>query len=104
MIIKQSDICNFANDNTLYSCGKRWTKIKGNLVSDTKIILNCFRLNYFKANPGKFQVIFLEHKSHHKHVLNINSIKVEASDDVSLPGITIDKKLTFKQQVENLWR
>ena len=23
MIIKQSDICNFANDNTLYSCGKR---------------------------------------------------------------------------------
>ena len=104
MIIKQWDICNFADDNTLYSCGKRWTEIKENLVSDTKSILNWFRLNYLKANPGKFQVIILGDKSHQKHVLNINSIKVEASDDVSLPGITNDKKLTFKQQVENLCR
>ena len=36
---------------------------------------------------------------HHKHELKINSIKVEASDDVLLLGITIDKKITFKQHV-----
>ena len=46
--------------------------------------------------------MILEDKSHHKHELNINSIKVEASDDVLLLGITIDIKLTFKQHVENL--
>ena len=40
MIIEQSDICNFADDNTLYSRGERLTEIKENLVSDTKIILN----------------------------------------------------------------
>ena len=40
-------------------------------------------------------------KSHHKH---INSIKVEASADVLLLGITIDKKLTFKQHIENICR
>ena len=40
MIIEQSDICNFADDNTLYSCGERLTGIKENLVSDTKSILN----------------------------------------------------------------
>ena len=40
MIIEQSDICNFADDNTLYSCGERLTEIKENLVSDTKRILN----------------------------------------------------------------
>ena len=40
MIIEQSDICNFADDNTLYSCGERLTDIKENLVSDTKRILN----------------------------------------------------------------
>ena len=40
-------------------------------------------------------------KSHHKH---INSIKVEASTDVLLLGITIDKKLTFKQHIENICR
>ena len=40
MIIEQSDICHFADDNTLYSCGERLTEIKENLVSDTKRILN----------------------------------------------------------------
>ena len=102
MIIEQSDICNFADDNTLHSCGKSLTDIKENLDSDTKSILNLFRLNSLKANPGKFQFMILGDKSHHKHELKINPIKVEASDDVLLLGITIDKKLTFKQHVENL--
>ena len=35
-------------------------------------------------------------------MLKANSIQVEASDDVLLPGIAIDKKLTFKQHVQNL--
>ena len=57
-----------------------------------------------KANPGKFQFIILGDKSHHKHILKINSIKVEASDYILLLGITTDKKLTFKQHIENLCR
>ena len=104
MIIEQSDIFNFADDNTLYSCRKSLTDIKENLVSETKSILNWFRLNSFKANPGKFQFMIFGDKSHHKHELKINSIKVEASDDVLLLGTTIEKKLTFKQHVENLYR
>ena len=40
MIIEQSDICNFADDNTLYSRGERLTEINENLVSDIKSILN----------------------------------------------------------------
>ena len=37
-------------------------------------------------------------------MLKINSIKVEASEDVLLLAITIDKKITFKQHIENLCR
>ena len=48
--------------------------------------------------------MILGDKSHHKHELKINSIKVEACDDVLLLGIKIDKKLTLKQHVENLGR
>ena len=40
IIHEQSDICNFADDNAVYSCGKSLTDIKENLVSDTKGILN----------------------------------------------------------------
>ena len=45
MIIEQSDICNFADDNILYSFEEKLTEIKENLISDTKSILNWFRLN-----------------------------------------------------------
>ena len=48
--------------------------------------------------------MILGDRSHDKHELKINSIKVEASDGVLLLGITIDKKLTFKKHVENLCR
>ena len=48
--------------------------------------------------------MILGDKSHHKHILKKNSIKVEASDDVLLLWITIDKKLTFKQHIKNLCR
>ena len=54
MIIEQSDICNFADGNTLYSCGELLTEIKENLIFDTKGILNWFRSNSLKANPGKY--------------------------------------------------
>ena len=70
MIIEQSDICNFADDNTLCSCGERLTEIKDNLICDTKSILNWFRLNSLKANPGKFQFMILGNKSLHKHIKN----------------------------------
>ena len=40
MIIEQSDICNFADDNTVYSFGKSLTDITENLISDTQSTLN----------------------------------------------------------------
>ena len=102
LIIEQSDICNFADDNTLYACGKNLTEIKKNLVHDTKNILQWFKLNSLKANPGKFQFMFLGVKSNCNHILKINNIKVKASDEVLLLGVTIDKKLTFKKHIEIL--
>ena len=59
MIIDQSDICNFADNDTLHSCGEWLTEIKENLIFDTKSILNWFRLNSLKASPGKVQFMIL---------------------------------------------
>ena len=73
MIIEPSDICNFADDSTLYSRGEKLTEIKENLFSDTKSILKWFRLNSSKANPEKFQFMFLGDKSHQKQILKLAS-------------------------------
>ena len=91
MITGQSVICNFANDNTLKSCGERSTEIKESLISNTKSILNWFRLNSLKANPGKLKFMILGDKSHHKHILKINSIRAECNDDVLLLELQLTK-------------
>ena len=41
--------------------------------------------------------MILGDKSKHKHLLKINTIKIEATTEVLLLGITIDIKLTFKK-------
>ena len=61
--------------------GEWLTNVKENLIFDAKDILYWFRLNSSKANPGKFQFRILRDKSYQKHILKVNSIKVEASDD-----------------------
>ena len=61
-------------------------------------------LNSLKANPRKFQFMILGDKICYKHILKINSICVQFSDDVTLFGVMIDKNLTFKKHVSNLVR
>ena len=59
MFIENCEICNFADDNTLYSSGVELSSILENLKHDTKTILKWFRINSLKANPGKFQFMIL---------------------------------------------
>ena len=102
--VEKSEICNFADDNTVYSCGKDLAKIKEDMICTIKNVLKWFMLNSLKANPGKFQFIILGDKTCYKHILKINSTCVQSSDDVTLLGVMIDKNLTFKKHVGNLVR
>ena len=54
-----SDICNFADDNTIYSCGIDLHEIVTNLESDLSRLLEWFTNNGMVANPKKFQLMFL---------------------------------------------
>ena len=66
-----------------------------------KNVLKLFMLNSLKANPGKFQFMILGDKTRYKHILKINSICVQSSDDVTLLGVMIDKNLTFKKHIDD---
>ena len=78
--VEKSEICYFADDNTVYSCGKDLAKIKQGLICTMKNILKWFMLNSLKANPGKFQFMILGDKTCYKHILNINSTCVQSID------------------------
>ena len=53
-VIKLSEVCNFADDNTLYSSNKELELVFRNLESDLNNVLAWFNINSLKANPGKF--------------------------------------------------
>ena len=55
----KSEICNFADDNTLYSCEKDLNEIVTNLEIDLSRLFKWFAENGMAANPKKFQLMFL---------------------------------------------
>ena len=57
--VEKTDICNFADDNTICSCAKSVNDVIENLQSDLKIVLKWFKNNQMMANPGKFQFMIL---------------------------------------------
>ena len=59
LVVEKSDICNFADDNTLYSHGSNLPLILNNLEHDMRNLLYWFKINSLKANPGKFQFMIL---------------------------------------------
>ena len=61
-------------------------------------------LNSFKANRIMLQFMILGKFMQPKYCLTIGSINVKKSDHVELLGITIDKHLNFKKNIDNLFR
>ena len=102
LFVEKSDICNFADYNTLYSHGSNLPLILNNLEHDMRNLLYWFKINSLKANPGKFQFMILGKKKRMKYSLKIGSITIKESNEVALLGITIDKALNFKKHIENL--
>lgn len=49
--------CNFADENTLFSCDLSYYVVKYTLKADVDRELECFKQNSLVANPDKFQMI-----------------------------------------------
>ena len=97
-------MCNFAGDNTLSSCNKNLLIIFQDLVYDLKNALHWFRVNTLKANPTKFQFMFLERGLSYVYVLNVDGMNTTSTNEVTLLGVSIDNKLTFKNHNDELYR
>ena len=104
MFIEKTEVCNFADDNTIYDCGKDFYNILGNLKYDLKILLKWFRMNSLHANPGKFQFMILAKKKRNSVKLILKTTQTEESKKVVLLDITIDNLITFNEHIDNLCR
>ena len=98
MFSEKTVICNFADDNTLYSSGKECHIMMNNLKHEVSIILKWFKVDSLKSNPGKFQYMILENHQQNFVTLKVNSIEIRETSKVALLGITIDNKVTFNEK------
>ena len=89
-IIEKSDICNFADENTLYSCGADLKTVLENLKQDASKLLYWFKINSKKATPVK-------------NLINLkNFLTIDESDEVEFIGLTIDKEQNFSKHFDKL--
>ena len=100
--INESEVCNFADDNSIYASGKTLDEVCCKLEKDMKNAMKWFKINSLEANPKKFQLMFLGTKAITKKCLNINGKYCFSKTSVLLLGIIIDWKLNFNEHIKHL--
>ena len=101
-LFTKDSICNFADDNCIYTHAKTIDIVVNNLEKDARKAITWLEINCLVPNPTKFQIMFLGMKSKPKLYLNINKIRTRNTLEALLLGILIDWKLTFNKHVKSL--
>ena len=102
LFILEAEICNFADDNTIYACEDSFDNVAIRLNNDIKRVIEWFKVNSLVANPGKFQIMFLGLTDIIPIAMNISGKFITVQDEVTLLGIIIDKQLNFSAHIKKL--
>ena len=101
--IKEAELANFADDNTIYVGSKDLTELLEILRKECETAINWFKTNNMIVNPDKFQSMIISSKKDlKKSVLNINVVELTMELSVELLGIEIDNKLNFEKHISNI--
>ena len=95
-----SNIANYADDNSPYACNKDIESVISRIEEDSKILLKWVANNALKANPDKFHLL-LSHPDEAISV-NVDGYQITNSKREKLHGITIDTNLSFNEHVSGL--
>ena len=103
MFISKCNICNYADDSTLYSTGKDLNRIRKNFEVDFMILDQWFHENHMTLNPGKYHYMVIG-SGDLSHEIMLNNNKITSSNEEKLLGIFLDSKLNFKSHIGSLCR
>ena len=101
MFIKETHICNFADDNTIYACEKTLKETLQKLRLDLENTIKWFNTNQMVANPDKFQFMILGNKPKTNVTIKIKDIELKSVDKVKLLGVYIDSNLNFSAHIKS---
>ena len=95
LFLRYNNICNNANDTTIFACNPVLEIIVRQLESYGTVVAKWFSDNYLKPNDDKCHLmIFRDNCS--RATVTIGNSSIDESDYGKLLGVTFDKKLSFK--------
>ena len=90
LFLQETEVCNFADDNTLFACDTSVEKVLSKLNKDLHIVNYWFINNSLVANTSKFQLMFLGVENPENLSIHIADTEIFAKKEVELLGVTID--------------
>ena len=96
-------LCNYADDNTLYTCNISLNDLMENLESSASLVIDWCRNNYMKLNESKCHLLVCGNKEE-VMIAKISNTSIIEAHEVKLLGITIDRKLSFTNHVEQIYK
>ncbi len=103
--MSESDLYNYADDNTLSFKSKNPDTLVKTLENDSLKLIKWFNENHMKATPEKFQAIAFGRKTHNLQIsFNLDGVNIKCDEEVKLLGVTFDFMLNFNTHIANICR
>ena len=99
--IVKTDLCNYADDSTPYSCDLSLEVLMNKLECAIENSLDWFRSNGMKLNSSKCKLLVCGHKFENM-ICKVENSQIIETRMVKLLGIQIDSDLTFSTHMKNL--
>ena len=105
-VIKNCQVYNYADDNTICAADRDLKKLKATLRTKSEEAIDWFHQNAMVANPDKFQAIFLAPSRSEKlsDSIHIRDAVIQSESSVNILGIDIDEKLNFTAHINKICR
>ena len=88
---------------TLYKSGWDLDIVSKNLEMDANIAINWLNCNKMVVNAKKFEANFLARNKSIKKEMSLVGKAIKSSNIFELLGITLDKNLSFKIHIKNIF-
>ena len=101
VFLQDINICNFANDTTLFVCDKTPESVLDELEENSELTIFWFESNYMKLNTDKSHLLVYETKYEHSRA-KVGDDKIWKSNKVKLLSLVIDNKLKFDNHIASI--
>ena len=91
LFIQNVDVCNYADDTTIYICDKNLRNITHRIEHDCSVALKWFTDNFMKLNADKCHLLVLGQSSDDPVIVRIGNFEVVNSSEEKLLAVQIDK-------------